>query len=76
MSDDTRDIAIATSTKVSQLEADMKTVLVKLNNMEISLSERRGAEKVARWVIGIGAGGVSALLTKFGGAILSAPLPK
>jgi hypothetical protein len=38
--------------------------------------ERRGAEKVARWIIGGTAGGVGALITKFGAAIVNTPIPK
>jgi len=78
--DDTRDIAIRTSTEVTQLRGDMTRVLSELEEVRTALAERRGAEQVARWLIGIAsgtvAGSIGALLTKLSTAFMNTPLPK
>lgn len=80
MSEDTRDIAIRTATKVEAVEKKLDEALIALEHVRIEMSERRGAEKVARWVIGLGsgtvAGSISALLAKFGSLFFQAPFPR
>lgn len=74
--DNTRDIAIRTATEVTQLRADMQTVLNQLSDMKTAFAERRGAERVASWVIGLGGGAVGAAVTKFGAMVFNTPMPK
>ena len=76
MGDDTRDIAIATQAKVEHLSAKVEKLTGLVESLKDDMTERRGAEKVARWLIAGGAGTASALVTKFGGAILGLPVPK
>lgn len=76
MSEDTRDIVIRTATKVEQLHTDMAAVMAKMAEMEMALAERRGAERVARWLIGLSsgtvAGAVGAFVSKFAGLLAGA----
>lgn len=76
MGDDTRDIAIATRTEVANLSGQVAKLTLLVEKQIEESTERRGAERVARWLIAGGAGTASALVTKFGGAILGLPLPK
>lgn len=72
--DDTRDITIATKTEVAQLRADVSDLKTSMKAIETALAERKGAEKVARWLVGISSGAMSATVVKYGGAILGFPL--
>jgi len=76
MTDDTRDIAIATRSDVQHLSKEVAKLTETVSGLKEAMVERRGAEKVARWIIGGTAGGVGALITKFGTALLNTPLPK
>ncbi len=81
MTEDTRDIAIRTATKVEAVEKKLDAALAALEEMRAENSERRGAERVARWIIGVssgvlGGGTGAAALAKFGTFFAQAPLPK
>lgn len=76
MTDDTRDIAIATRAEVKHLSEQVVKLTETVSGLKDAMVERRGAEKVARWIIGGTAGGIGALITKFGAAIVNTPIPK
>lgn len=76
MSDDTRDIAIATRAEVKHLSEQVAKLTETVSDLKDTMTERRGAEKVARWIIGAVGGGAGALATKFGTALINTPLPK
>ena len=76
MTDDTRDIAITTQTEVKGLTAKVDKLTSLVENLRDEMTERKGAERVAKWVIGIGSGTAGGLIAKFGTAIMGMPLPK
>lgn len=76
MSDDTRDIAIRTQTEVAVLSAKVDKLTGLVEGLRDEMTERKGAEKLAKWVIGLGSGTAGGLIAKFGTAILGVPLPK
>ncbi len=76
MSDDTRDIAIRTQTEVAGLSAKVDKLTGLVEGLRDEMTERKGAEKLAKWVIGLGSGTAGGLIAKFGTAILGVPLPK
>lgn len=76
MSDDTRDIAIRTQTEVAGLSTKVDKLTDMLESIRDEMTERKGAEKVAKWVIGLGSGTAGGLIAKFGTALMGMPLPK
>lgn len=76
MTDDTRDIAITTQTELKGLTAKVDKLTMLVEGLRDEMTERKGAEKVAKWVIGLGSGTAGGLIAKFGTAMLGVPLPK
>ncbi len=76
MSEDTRDIAIATKTEVARLREDVREMREEIAEFKRDLNERRGMEKLAGWIrTGLGGSlgsGLTILAYKFSGL----PLPK
>jgi len=76
MSDDTRDIAIQTRADVKHISDELASIKTTMLELKADLSERKGAEKVARLIIGLGGGAAGAALTKFGAVLFNAPYPR
>lgn len=76
MGEETRDIAIQTRADLKNLSEQVAKLTGLVEDLNEAMTERRGAEKVARWLIAGGAGTASAIVTKFGGAIFGLPIPK
>lgn len=72
----TRDIAIATREQVTQLRSDVAQLQKSMTSIEGALSERKGAERLAKIIIGLGGGISGGAMVKFGTALLGLPLPK
>lgn len=64
MVDNTRDIVIKTATEVKQITERLARMHVQLAQIQSHIDERRGAERIAKFVIGFSSGGVAAVATK------------
>lgn len=76
MTEETRDIAIKTQARLDHLAEQVSKLTETVEGLKDAMTERRGAEKVARWIIGGTAGGIGALATKIGATFMSTPFPK
>lgn len=76
MSDDTRDIAIETRTEVKNLSTTVATLVARVEALQAALNERKGAEKLARWIVGGASGSLSAGATMLVAKFVGLPWPK
>lgn len=76
MSDDTRDIAIETRAEVKSLNNTVEKLVARVEALHSDLNERRGAEKVARWIIGGASGSLSAGATIILSKMAGLPWPR
>lgn len=76
MSDSTRDIAIKTQTEVAQLRVEVSELKTVIGELKTDFNERKGTEKLAKWIIGLGSGVSGGLVAKLATALMGFPLPK
>jgi len=76
MSEDTRDIAIATKTEVARLREDVREMRDEIAEFKRDLNERRGMEKLAGWMRTTIGGGIGSGLTIVASKLMGLPLPK
>jgi hypothetical protein len=74
--EDTRDIVIQTRADLKNLSERVVKLTDLVESMSTSMIERRGAEKVARWIIGLGGGVAGGVVAKFASFIFNIPLPR
>lgn len=56
-----------------ELHRDIKALAASIERLNTDLNERRGAEKAAKWMIGISSGSIGAGLWKLASYIAAAP---
>lgn len=72
--DDTRDIAIAVRAEVGHLKDEVTGLRSDVKALTEAHQQRIGAERIARWIIGLGGGATGAALIKAGSYIGGLPI--
>lgn len=76
MADDTRDIAIQTRADVKHLSDQVADLVRAVSSLKEDLNERKGAEKITRWIVGGASGSLGAGATILLSKLTGIPLPR
>lgn len=72
--DNTRDIAVAAKSEIAHLTKVVEQLSRDVRSLCDEMNERRGIERAAKWVVGLGSGVTGAAIVKFGGWLGGVPL--